>query len=255
MKLEGRRWFFYDENGWGGGHRLSVEWYLLWRARSCGISINFNGCEDAGLLLHLAIPFLFDVYLGLTFAWINRRMPTKPYRRADGTVVDLPEERECSLRIHSGCLWWGWWKRPDEWRFDDPWWMHGHFDPAKFFLGDTKHWREQEAPVAGTIRLPEGSYNFKGSTYIGVWKRPRWFAQRQRMYQVNFDPPLPIPGKGTQAWNCDDDCTYSCSGPAESIEAFLQKQTRWTLERRDQYGGKEWAPRDGWPVPVEEDAG
>lgn len=245
MKLEGRHWFWRDEHY---KSRVHLEWYLLWRSRSCGVSVTFNGCDDEGLLLHLAIPFLFNVYIGLTFAWINRLMPTRPYKRADGTVMALPDERECSLSIHSGCLWWSFYRNPNEWNWDDPRWMRGSFDPAKFFLGDVKHWREDEAPVDGVIQLPEGEYQFKGSTYIGVWKRPRWLATRDRIYHVDFDPPLPIPGKGTESYNCDDDGTYGCSGPAESLEAFLQQQVKQTLEHRERYGGKKWTPREGWPV-------
>lgn len=249
--LEGRKWFYRGQScrTW-----LSLEWYFLWQAKSSpGFFIQANGCDDRGLLLHLCIPFLLSIYVGLDFDWLQRFLPTdtSTYLKEP---VELPALRELSVRIHHGAIWWCVWMDPDEWRSDDPRYRRGNWNFVDFLLGKIDYTKTDMGPVHAALRMPEGDYQVTGRKYRAKWKRPRWpWSDKQVSIDINFEPAVPIPGKGTASYNCGDDATFGlCRKLDYSVGHVLNEFRLETIERRMEYGGPRWKPRDGWPVSIVE---
>lgn len=108
MLWRGRGWLYLGEKGKRPNERtIHCEWYLGKHARDFSATVSFGtGDDDAGLLFHLGIPWLFSIYLGM-----DRFYSCK----------------ECSfgMAIHNTAIWF----YPLTWRMEsatkkDPWYRH-----------------------------------------------------------------------------------------------------------------------------------
>jgi len=107
--------------------------------------------------------------------------------------------------------------------------------------------------------MPEGTYQADCRVTLDTWWRSRWphwpLTRQLERAQIDFDPPVGLPGKGENAYDCDDDATYSVTTPLKhgSLRATLDEIALDTLRKRQQRGGLTWAPREGWPTGVAAD--
>jgi hypothetical protein len=169
------------------------------------------------------------------------------------TFGSVSEDREVQLSIHGGCVWWSVWTNLDEWRSGEPWYRRGSFDVVEFLLGkqgvEKKTVREPERVV---IPMPEGIYYGRSTIEEYTYTRPRWFSDRKTMASVTMDPrednsfkPIPVPGKGENSYDIDEDAIYSMSSTVESGATHsdaVAEVVRSVLKRRWRYGGKNWRP-------------
>lgn len=105
--------------------------------------------------------------------------------------------------------------------------------------------------------MPEGQYAAHCVVSHYVRTRPRWPwpPLRRSWYnaKIDFEPPVPIPGKGESDYDCDDDATYSLSTEMDngSLTDTLNAFAIETLRTRQHRGDLDWMPRDGWPTKKE----
>ena len=65
--------------------------------------------------------------------------------------------------------------------------------------------------------------------------------------QITFalqEKAIPIPGKGTTAYNCGEDAIYSQSSIANNHQESIAKFQASVMRSRNNYGGKEWVPEE-----------
>lgn len=103
-----------------------------------------------------------------------------------------------------------------------------------------------------TLTMPEGGYRADCTMTRDTWTRPRWpwrpVSLTLDRAHIDFDPPVGIPGKGENGWDCDDDATFSLTTSLKhgNLRATLDEFALDTLRTRQHRGGLNWQPRDGW---------
>lgn len=101
MFWAGRGWL---HNKW---KEIHWEWYFGHKATNCQAKLYFgNGDDDAGVLVSLGLPFLFQIYFGIA-------------------GVLRCKECEIGVAIHSNTFWIYTLSYCNEWSRDMPWWRKG----------------------------------------------------------------------------------------------------------------------------------
>lgn len=169
-----------------------------------------------------------------------------------------PDERELSLSFHDGAFWWRTWASPNEWREGTPRWREGSFDVLDAVFGKQTQDRQDEPPVPVKVPMPEGVY--EGACVMTTIRvgRPRWPSTFARAAEIKLATPIPVPGKGENSYDCDDDAISSRSGPARSPADAVSKLVGSVLRTRERRGGRDWTPPgttpQAAPVPAAPEA-
>jgi hypothetical protein len=102
-------------------------------------------------------------------------------------------------------------------------------------------------PEPVTVPMPEGNYSGVMRREDRVWTRPRWPwpLRRRTSYWIDMEVGIPVPGKGENSWDIEDDEIRGTGGssPAEAIANV----TRAALRQREQHASRDWKPAEGWP--------
>lgn len=111
---------------------------------------------------------------------------------------------------------------------------------------------EQETVVP----LPEGSYPATVRLERWTYARPRWprwplGPDRSFHGNVDLTVPIPEPGKGENSWDCDDDATFSSSGPWSSVGEAVGAVAGSVMRTRGRRAGPGWRPDAGWPDGIQ----
>jgi hypothetical protein len=149
------------------------------------------------------------------------------------------DPRELKLSFHDSALWWRVWSDPTSWSEKRLRWRDGNLCLANLFFGQQSFTRIPiGAPVPVVVPMPERSYEGTVQLEELVLRRPRWFTQRVRSAKVEMREPIPVPGKGENSWDCDEDAIYSQSGPARTVAeavAGIFESFESALDRRMRY--------------------
>ena len=249
-----RRWWFGD--AWdGGGFFQLTTWsglYLL------GLRLIIGG-EDCSASLALSLLWrtvVVSVYIPRLRGWV-------PYdeRETGFTIVQDVDTGWWDMPLSAGL-----WRDPmgasygDRWRQyreapwrGDGWSWYAH--PFRWIPGDSvvEYDASMERTADVTVSMPEGDYAASWRQRRCRWQRPRWFAAPW-VWRYSLDIPggVPLPGKGENSWDCEDDATYGVTfavqdhpeGPEETACRFVGDH----LQSRARRGGARWAPRAGWPT-------
>jgi hypothetical protein len=248
MKQENRHW--WSRGKW----HFRLECNLLNDAKFLHAEIRLNAIDGcSGVQIALSIRKLFDVWFTFDHPSLKRWMPTKRTKSYSRQRIeeywDMPIEKNIGVSWHSRTFWWSLWETSGEWSRRQPWWWGGSFDPKRFLLGKAKHSKENEIGVKATITMPEGEYKVIGSQYTSVWRRSRWpIPKRLKRFDIEFEPPIPVPGKGENSWDLDDDAIFGATIAGQTIEEILNKERDSILNIRERYSGVDWIPDDGWTV-------
>ena len=206
-----------------------VEWYAFKRKLGPSVELSVN-THESRVRGHLSIPF-FGLYWGFG--------------------QDRGRARRFGLSWHSGGLW-GHWNDNEwgDWSRGQPWWQSWHFDPADFFLGQQWYSKETVATADVAIPLPEGAYPAVATTERCTWKRPRWpFPTVRTSVTIDCTRGIPIPGKGENSWDCDDDALFGWG--STTVAEAIGHGVAIVLRDRERYGGsRDWRPSGGFKVPV-----
>ena len=231
----GRAWAQIGED-YGKGKQPWLKLYGSWNLWSnfCGLEVSCN--DEDGLVFHVALPPV-SFWLGIHLKWL-RDWYFKHHAHTAG------------FRIFAWTIWLDLWSNEHEWRGDVPWWSEyrrrWNWAPFDTLLGKWVLDERQLRTEKIVVPMPEANYEGTAVLKVRTRKRQRWpwwpATQQWTAVDIDMTDPVPIPGKGTASYNCGEDATYGVSGPSESIDAAVGDLVKRTLERRRQYGGKDWKP-------------
>jgi hypothetical protein len=228
---EGRAtWYLRDSFGPKQREKsISWEWHLL--TKGVYIAGAYVEVEPGG-----DYDYSFHVFTGL-FGRLHRKLrPTAEPRKKD-----WHEPRILSLTIHDGRVRWEVWKDPHSWSSTDGW-RNSSWDFVAFLFGQTQYSKRILETTTAVIPMPEGTYPAKVELTEDSWKRPRWRTTRIRRATVTPETPIPVPGKGENAWDCGDSCISSQTSRASTVAEAVTNYVNAVLRDRERYGGKSWAP-------------
>jgi hypothetical protein len=124
-------------------------------------------------------------------------------------------------------------------------------------LGRPKYTKLDGEPETRTVYLAEGAYEIAMTRNLSTWKRPRWpVATRAGSYnwEVTSGPDgrkgLPIPGKGENSYDCDEDAIYGGGIQASNADEAAGRIVGMVMHDRARRAGPGWTPE---PVRPRED--
>ena len=103
------------------------------------------------------------------------------------------------------------------------------------------------------LEMPEGRYKMKLDYYTSYWHRPRSpFVRSIERVTITPEKPVPIPGKGENSWDMDEDATHSSTMPVKgrTPEELIADFKQNSMKRRERYGGKNWLPESAQPSAI-----
>lgn len=115
-------------------------------------------------------------------------------------------------------------------------------------LGKRKYSTEVISEYKETLSFLEGEniveYPVVISMEIATWKRPRWWPMK--LYRPEIKMQIPVPGKGENSWDIDEDCIYDSTLAGRktpyTIEEVLKQETEYIMKERLRHGGLNWKP-------------
>lgn len=201
---------------------IEIEWSHFKRT-SGALQLSVNGIEHR-VLLNVAVPRLFSYWFVVRGANI------------------YGDERELSLRFFDGGAWWILWLNPNEWTCTDGW-RRGCFHPVDFLLGRQRHSSQIVRTGNTDVDILESIYLATYTETMDTWKRPRWPRKlTARRFHIDMVEPIPMPGKGENSWDQDDDALYSIVVSCEQLSTAVEYIRDSVYKRRLRYGGEDWIP-------------
>lgn len=224
----GRGYIYFNSEGGWQSKQLGLQWCLGKHARHTMLQMNTSFVFERELHFNIGLWGLFCLFFSITH-------PIFPHWK---------EDRTTGIRIFDNAIWIDIWVNENEWRRDWPFWKKTHrISPADILLGRPEHCEGEVSEHQVMVKMPEGEYPAKVKMFTSTWKRPRWpFAKRLRRADIEPETPIPLPGKGENSWDMDDDATYSMTCPAESPEEAAIRLAASVIRDREKYGGKDWLP-------------
>lgn len=236
----------------GTGNRrdveLGAEWRLFARGHGLGweVKVGTNGSENQ-LALSLFASRLGSLWLHvsgvLPYRWLERHKP-------DGTTDYESYVIGAQVMLNSNdypVIRWDVWTPRNGGVRGLPWWRHQYIDLRRAVFGPTIH--EKLAVEEGTcvVPMPEANYpatwkrelvQWRHSSFLGHLRDSLLGARRRTHVEITPGKPVPVPGKGENSWDCDDDAIHSssCSGP--SIEDAIGRLVASALRTRARHGGQ-----------------
>jgi hypothetical protein len=210
--------------------KVGVEWLL--GKLGWGFSVELGRYDDDEVQLVWKVPGV-ALYWSLD-GWLPRRLRDRL----------LPErQREVRLDAHDGALWWGLWVDPMEWDSRTPKWRQGSLHPVDVLLGSPRYKRAVLRRETAQLALPEWTYHATVELVEDTWSRPRWpWPRRLLRAEVTPATPVPVPGKGENSWDCDDDAVYGMTVVAGTVSEAVGAFVASVLRDRERHGGPNWAP-------------
>ncbi len=232
-------WTWWDKSGHNKGSGLHASWKIP--CRHVGVSLMIGNDFEEDVALHVGV--------GLASLWLSVEgvFPRCWHGRKDKDghyIGDI----DTSLRFFDGGVWWNLWRDDSGWSRDVPRWRHGAWHPLDTFLGHLVYSSDTLSEQRIGIPLPEGVQPATVTFTRATWKRPRWpRALVITRANVTPDKPLPIPGKGENSWDMDDDAIWETTFPCDNVERAIGHVVEDVLRTRRRHGGsREWQPAEAW---------
>lgn len=229
--VHGRGWLRRDDSR----GTIGVEWVFTARPRTFGWRVSRGGQDsehDASLALHFG---WFSLYV-----YTELLLPRK-WRGKD----DDAREYGLTYFVEGDHLSWTWHAKEFESSSHDPWWMHKGWFLADVIFGGANYSTTVIREEQTVIPMPERSYPATVKIELARWKRPRWpFAKELLRGDVDIPGGVPVPGKGENSWDCDQDAIYGQTALAKSIDEAVANVVESALKSRRRYGGKNWQPQE-----------
>jgi len=226
---------------WRGRAWLHIKRHVLafeWSWRLClALTIDIGTGDDDVFCLHLGLGVL-SVFFSWDYWKLHNWIAQKTKRKED----KYGNGRTIGVRVFDNTLWVSLWEDPMSWHSKDPKWWKFNINYVDILLGRQQYTTRELDRKQVEIPMPEGVYWAWVKIYEAAWKRPRWFAKCLMRADIEMETPIPIPGKGTAAYNCDEDASYSLTCCASTVVEAVVKMVETTLEHRYRYGGSQWRP-------------
>lgn len=212
----------------GNDQSLCFEWHLFSKRIAAGVDL--GGGDDA-IAARLCV-WLFSLY----FAWNNFEVQ----RWLDNLTKRKGEKygngREIGFHWTSGTLFVHLWNDPMEWSSTQPKWWTFSICPRDLILGRAKHSSRVLSEGVRPLTLPEKTYDVKIQITESAWKRPRWpWPHKIVRTNAEVDGGIPVPGKGTESYNCGDDAIYSQTSPGATFDSALAGLFKSVIYAREHY--------------------
>lgn len=222
----GRAWLRWP------GNSIGVCWNLF--SSSCGFRIAFSDVSDSAIDVWVNVPFLFSLYFHLSRAKWVKRLPGVKWTGKWGSG-----DREIYIRFHDGALWWTLWRHDNDHKSGD--WRDSNFHFDDFFLGRNQYSESERTthhvlfPVQGIV------YSATVELYTSTWKRSRWpWPKTVNRANVEVETGVPVPGKGENGWDMEDDAIYGLTTNADTVGEALSAFRESVIRQRSKYGGDNW---------------
>lgn len=223
------------------GNSFHVEWVLS-RTSHVGLGIEFDSGSDDQVTWQIGVPFVGCLFFGVARATRLLRL-----LRLDWPRVRSKPSRDWSRSLgvswHHGALWIYPWVNAGEWNRGHRSWFS--INPANILFGRQKYSEGPRESHEATLVMPEGEYLLRVELYTASWKRPRWpkvITVHRANVEVLTKGGAPVPGKGENDYDLDDDAIFEMSCPAETVAAAVEQLRASVMRDRERYGGAEWRP-------------
>lgn len=231
--IKGPMWKYGRGWLWIGFVSFGLEWSFFGQS-STGIDMDLGGEEE----------FKFSIRLYRVFALffhISQILPRKWTR--EWKWWDWSWGREFGVKFHDGSIWISIFRDESGWSNTDAWWRHIVIHLDDILFGKQSYTDKTLETGLIQIAFPEKVYDVSYRKSLSTWKRKRWFTKHLVRYDLDMgDNPIPVPGKGENSWDIDDDAIYSSMVSATSLPAALAKLTESVYRSRLRYGSKDWKP-------------
>lgn len=226
----GRGWLYLNDEGGYKQKQIGIEWYFGSRAHHTTLEVRTDFVMDRELHFSIGLYGLFCFFLSLAFPGF----PSWNHEHGD---------RQIGVRFFDGALWLDLWRNDDNWRSNDWRTRPIVIRPVDILFGRMKHSDQKLSDHEATVSLPDGQYPVKIEMTLVKLKRPRWpFATHFKRARIELLKPIPIPGKGENSWDIDDDAIMSMTCNVETVEQAIAKVVESALRDRRRYGGSlEWS--------------
>jgi hypothetical protein len=230
-------WFWYSDI-------FHIEWCLFKDAHFTMLMFeqNLDG-DDTQRQISLGIYGLFVIWIGWRgVKWDYKTTPLEKRRRTVG------------IRFFDNAIWLDLWGDPDGWGAYRTYAIRPVKMLLDFLFGKPKYSQKDEPIVLKYIELPEGFIPVNCQRIFRSWKRPRWFWPHQSWSSIDIIPfvPIPIPGKGENHWDLDDNAIEESSRKGDDIHEALRSFADDVIKERLRKGGYSWRPSYGAFTPLQE---
>lgn len=226
----GRAWLYLGADG------PTVRWSWHFKSRDRLVHLHANNAEHG---LHSSIAGL-GVFLsfGIDLPW--KWLPEWWHELT---------ERQLGISDHDGSLWFDFFAEQDRSPSRGPFGIR--LDPSwsyiDFLLGKASYETETLEQRDTHVPMPEKVYAATVEIFESKWRRPRWFTKRMLRATIEVEGGIPIPGKGTESWNCGEDASFGLTCKATTVEEAVGEMVKNCLETRARYGGRNWTPNPKKP--------
>jgi hypothetical protein len=234
------------------GHRwdleLGAEWSLLTRGHGLGWQLKVG---TAGSERDLALA-LYASRLGSLWLHTSGLLP-------EHWLVPGYESRVVGAQLHATDSTGHWdhakariqiWAPRDSWSRDAPWHRTEHTIGISNLLGRAHHTTSIVDDGVCTVPMPERNYpaTYETTRHVTTWPTRLGRLRPARVtYSTKVTPgvPIPVPGKGENSWDLDDDAIHSSSSGGRSVTDAIASLVSSALAKRERYGGQHMsAPAD-----------
>lgn len=232
--------FRKEEKNYQKSFEASIEFS---KSRGLAFVLEFHPTYDESTISgHVKLPIFGSAYFSFEYFPFGRYLEKflKP------CSFGLTDSRQFGFCLYEEFFWIYIYTPVGTWSSTDPWWQRISIDWKTLFMGKQIFHKECSEPVETKIFFPEKLRTAMVKYEKRTWTRTRWpGAYVSRSFDFNFqNDPIPIPGKGENSWDCDDDAIYSTSicvdGPDGYSEAVKKLQD--DVDRtRTQRGGASWS--------------
>lgn len=226
----GFEWRLLVKDGFGVG------WQLKWG----------TGASESTPDLALHFGKLGDLWIQ-TSNLLPRRWFTRYKLNRKGERVEDYDTRVFSFNVSLEEIRWQFWDKQHHWSSTQPWWYTQTLNYKRFFFGQSQCTEEIIGSGTCLVPIPEKNYpaTYEITRYRNLYKRPigvlRDLLFGGRVHygtQINPGENIPIPGKGENSWDCDDDAIHSISIGGRSVDEAISKMVESALSTRRRYGGE-----------------
>lgn len=166
-------------------------------------------------------------------AWIADKLKRRGEKYGNG--------RDFGIKQHAEYLWISIYRDPHGGHYR--WWQWISINLEDLLKGKTKYESKVVKTERVDIPMPEGCYPATIEWSESVWKPSRWFSKRSYSALVRPDKPIPIPGKGENSWDCDEDAVWSAGVQGKTAWEVVGNMVSTVMHSRFNYGnGTDWRP-------------
>jgi hypothetical protein len=235
-----------------GNGKLDLSFAAEWRMfvkEGFGLGWRFKwGTNASETTPDFAFHFgkLGDLYLSVSHLLPRKWLDRYKLNSKGEKTIDY-DTRVFSFTIDTKEIRFQFWDTEGSWTRGQPWWYSKTFNYKQILFGKIETDKSVEDGGSCLIPMPEKNYSgqFEITKYVHHYQRPLGIVRDLILgpkchYRTTITPaePIPIPGKGENSWDCDDDAFYSSSIGGSNVEKGIGAMVESVLRTRRRHGGE-----------------